>query len=114
MARQWRYCNCEPINSYGGVTMRTFFSRYTIGLLVGTILGLAYPASASVWSFFILLGVLVVNELMGRWGFGQHWNGYRLSSYALHFGFLACIWLGIQFGSGNIGTFLVFVGEKIS
>jgi len=94
--------------------MSTFFPRYIAGLLVGIILGLLSPIFASIWSFLALLGILAANELVGRWGFGNHWNEYRFFSYALYTGFAACIWIGIQFGSGNVGALLIAVGKRIS
>lgn len=94
--------------------MRAFFSRYVIGLLVGIIFGLVSPALASAWGILVLLGVLIVNECIGRWGFGEHWDGYRLISYVLYTGPVVCIWMGIQLGSGNIGTLLISLGQRIS
>lgn len=94
--------------------MRVYFRRCVIGLLVGITCGMVYPASASVWSLFVLTGILVLNEFAGRWGFGHHWGEYRFSSYILYTGLAACIWVGIQFGSGNVGAFLIFIGKGIS
>lgn len=94
--------------------MQMFFSRYLIGLLVGILLGLLYPALASAWSLLILLGIFVGNELIGRWGFVSHWGEYRCISYALYTGTAVCAWMGIQFGSGNIGVLLVYLGQRIS
>lgn len=94
--------------------MNMFFPRYIAGLLFGIILGLLYPAFASMWSLLAFLGILTANEIFGRWGFGDHWNGYRFCSYALYTGPAACIWIGIQFGSGNVGALLIAVGKRIS
>lgn len=115
MVERRRYYNSRFINFYGGVAMFLyFFFRYATGLLAGIVFGLVYPASASMWSLLVLLGIIAINEFIGRWGFGSHWNGYRFTSYALYTGFAVCIWVGIQFGSGNIGTLLITVGERIS
>lgn len=94
--------------------MKMLFPRYAIGLLVGVILGLVFPSCASWWLLAGLLGVLVVNELRGQWGFGSHWNCYRLSSYALYTGPVVCALIGILLGSGKIGVLLINIGTLIS
>lgn len=94
--------------------MRVYFFRYVTGLLFGIVLGLVYPASASMLSLLVLLGIIAINEFVGRWGFGSHWNEYRFASYTLYTGFAVCVWAGIQFGSGNVGRLLIVVGERTS
>lgn len=95
--------------------MRTVFLSCVIGLLLGIILGYVYPVLASMWSILVLCGVFLVAELIGRVGFGgEHWDCFRFSVFIIYVVPLICLWVGIQFGSGHVGAFLVFVGRLIS
>lgn len=90
------------------------YARFVIGLLFGVCIGLIYPSLPVFWIFVAILLFLVVNEVVGRWGFGSHWVEYRFSSYLLYIGVVACIGVGIFLGSGEIGRLLIVVGKLIS
>jgi hypothetical protein len=94
--------------------MQNLLIRYAFGFLIGIILGKFYPLLASLWGLLVLLGVIVANESIGKWGLGSHWNQYRLFSYALYTGAAGCVWIGIQLGSGNVGIFLIILGKMLS
>jgi len=95
--------------------MRDLWARYSIGLLSGVVFGLIFPTLIPQSLLFAcVLGVLVGNEIVGRWGFGSHWDGYRLVSYALYTGVAVCAWIGVLLGSGKIGSLLVSLGSLIS
>lgn len=94
--------------------MSELVHRYVIGFLLGLSLGLAYPALASWWLLAYLFAIFAITELIGKTGFGDHWDGYRFSSYLLYSFPCAVASLGILFGSGTIGTFLVATGKLIS
>lgn len=94
--------------------MSELVPRYIIGFLLGLVLGLIWPILASWWIISYLVAVFVISELVGRWGFGSHWNGYRFAQYLLYAFPWGIVALGILFGSGTIGSALVAVGKVIS
>ena len=94
--------------------MSMLFTRYVIGFLIGVLLGVFFPALASWWSLFFLLGIFVINEFFGRLGFGKHWRGYRFSSYMLFAFVVVFVFIGIFFGSGKLGELLIIIGTFIS
>jgi hypothetical protein len=94
--------------------MNTLIPRYLIGLLVGVVVGLLFPGIPQWILLLCLLTTFVISELLGWWGFGNHWSSYRLSSYALYAAVVVCIWVGTLLGSGMFGRLLVMVGELIS
>jgi hypothetical protein len=94
--------------------MGDIFLRYILGLMLGIILGLIFPAFASWWLLLIFLGVFIVSEVVGEWGFGGHWSCYRFSSYILYAGPATFVLFGILLGSGKIGALLIEIGTLIS
>ena len=95
--------------------MYTHYALYLIGLLVGVLLGLAFPFLASWWLALGVLAIIVGTELIGWWGFGsEHWAEYRRSFYALYPAIALFVAVGILLGSGAIGTALVTLGKLIS
>lgn len=90
------------------------YARFIIAFLFGVCLGLVFPFLASWWLLPVIIIVLVTNELIGQWGFGSHWAGYRFSSYLLYTGTALCVIAGILLGSGDFGTLLIALGKLIS
>lgn len=76
--------------------MGSIYLRFAFGLACGVILGLISPAWASWWLLLLFLGVLLVTELVGRWGFGgEDWNECRITIYALYTGPVVFVLIGI-------------------
>lgn len=95
--------------------MSELFLRYILGLACGVIFGLVFPQYVSWWAVLLLfVGVFVISELWGRWGFGGHWHDYRFSAYALYTGPITCALIGTFLGSGKVGTLLIAIGTLIS
>jgi len=86
-----------------------------IALLVGVVFGLVFPNLLSTWMIIGgLVAVIIVREIVGIWGFGNHWNQYRGAGHIIHSGVAASLCFGIFLGSGKIGTLLVMFGTLIS
>lgn len=94
--------------------MNSLILRYTVALLCGGVLGHVFPVLVSGWLVVFLLVFWGINELVGLWGFGRDWPEYRLSLYFVHTGVAVCVVIGILFGSGSIGKFLVLLGKAIN
>lgn len=88
--------------------------RYIIGLLLGVCLGLIWSFLASWWIVAYLFAVLAISEMLGRSGFGSHWDEYRFSFYLLYSFPFWIIALGILFGASAVGSFFVTLGKIIS
>lgn len=90
------------------------YARFSFCFLIGVILGLIFPFLATWWILAGILVVLVVNEIVGQWGFGTHWIDYRFPSYLLYTGAFVCLGVGIFLGSGHVGRLLIALGKLIS
>lgn len=94
------------------MSYRQLFARCILGLMCGVILGLIFPAYVS-WPLFfgIVLAVIILTGLIGRWAFGHNWDDYLI----IEFGgpvVVACV--GALLGAGKIGTLLITIGTLLS
>ena len=98
--------------------MSDLLPRYVIGFLFGAVLAFLLSdilTTAMVsWAVFIVPLSFIVNEFIGRWGFGNQWYGYRFSSFALYAGVSISVYLGLLFASGVFGEMMILLGSFLT
>lgn len=89
---------------------------YLVGFIVGLMLGIFSPILVPAWMIVLFggLGIVIVSEAVGHWGFGHRWHDHRLGWYILWPAVAVCTLLGFLFGTGAVGRFLVAVGTFLS